>query len=177
VKLYDAFRCPFCARVRIACAEKELAYEPVAIDLSDRPAWLYDLNPLGKVPVLDDDGFVLPESEVIMQYLDDRFPETAQLLPEDPRTRAEALLAVYRFDDLFGDDYYAFRRNESNRLAERLDALELGHSLFVDIAYAPWVMRSRDMLGLALPGRLEDGLARLTERPGFAIELEIVQAL
>jgi hypothetical protein len=176
VKLYDALRCPFCARVRIAFAEKGLAYEPSPIDLSNRPAWLYDLNPLGKVPVLDDDGFVLPESGVIMQYLDDRFPEVP-LLPADPRRRAEALLAVHRFDDLLGDDYYAFRRNEPNRLAERLDALELGHSAFVDIAYAPWVMRARDMLDLELPGRLEAELERLTERPGFALELEIVRAL
>ena len=63
MKLYDALRCPYCARVRIALAEKALPYEAVPIDLSNRPEWLYELNPLGKVPVLDDSGFILPESE------------------------------------------------------------------------------------------------------------------
>ena len=52
-----------------------------------------------------------------------------------------------------------------------------GHSLFVDIAYAPWVIRVRDMLGLELPAHLEDALARLTERPAFALEVEIVRSL
>ena len=65
--LYDAARCPYCARARIVLAEKGLAYDPVEIDLSDRPAWLYELNPVGRVPVLEDDGLVLPESEVIME--------------------------------------------------------------------------------------------------------------
>jgi glutathione S-transferase len=176
VKLYDAYRCPYCARVRLALAEKELAYEAVPIDLSNRPAWIYDLNPAGKVPILDDGGFILPESEVIMQYLDDRYPELP-LLPSGARARAEALLAVHRFEARLTDDYYAYRRGEPNALPERLAALELGHSLFVDIAYAPWVIRVRDMLGLDLPAHLEDALARLTERPAFALEVEIVRSL
>src|SRR6185437_14288561 len=40
VKLYDAARCPYCARVRIALAEKGLDYEAVEIDLRNRPEWL-----------------------------------------------------------------------------------------------------------------------------------------
>ena len=68
MKLIDASRCPYCARVRIALAEKGLEYETVEIDLSDRPAWVYELNVTGRVPILED-GFVLPESEVIMAYL------------------------------------------------------------------------------------------------------------
>jgi glutathione S-transferase len=75
ITLYDAERCPYCARVRIALAEKGIEHEVVAIDLSDRPAWLYEKNPLGKVPVIEEDTFVLPESAVIMEYLDERYPE------------------------------------------------------------------------------------------------------
>jgi glutathione S-transferase len=52
ITLYDAARCPYCARVRIALAEKGIPYEPVAIDLSDRPAWIYEKTPAGRVPVL-----------------------------------------------------------------------------------------------------------------------------
>ena len=55
MKLYDAPRCPYCARVRIALAEKGIAYETVEIDLQNRPPWLYELNASGRVPVLDDD--------------------------------------------------------------------------------------------------------------------------
>jgi hypothetical protein len=175
VKLYDAARCPFCARVRIALAEKGFDHEPVEIDLDNRPGWIYELNPTGKVPVLDD-GFVLPESAVIMEYLDDRYPQQP-LLPDDPKSRALARKWVFRFDDLLGDDYYAYRRGDENALAERLDQLPIGDSLFVDVAFAPWVIRAKEMLGVPLPAGLESWLVQLAERPSVAAEIEVVRGL
>jgi glutathione S-transferase len=175
VRLYDAARCPFCARVRIALAEKGFDYETIEIDLGNRPDWIYELNPTGKVPVLDD-GFVLPESAVIMEYLDDRYPEQS-LLPDDPKSRALARKWVFRFDDLLGDDYYAYRRGDENALAERLEQLPVGDSLFVDVAFAPWVIRAKEMLGVTLPARLESWLAQLAQRPSVATEIEVVRGL
>jgi glutathione S-transferase len=175
VKLYDAARCPYCARVRIALAEKGIDYEGVEIDLRDRPDWIYELNPSGKVPVLDD-GFVLPESAVIMEYLEERYPDRP-LLPEEPAARAQARLRVFRFDELLGDDYYAFRRGDANDLATRLDDLPVGDGLFVDVAYAPWVIRARDMLGVELPARLRSWLEEAAERPSVAAEIDLVRGL
>ena len=82
------------------------------------------------MPILDD-GFVLPESAVIMEYLEERYPSPA-LLPADLAARAAARLAVFRFDALLGDDYYAVRRGDPNELAARLEALPVGLSLFSD---------------------------------------------
>jgi glutathione S-transferase len=175
VKLVDAARCPYCARVRIALAEKAIAYETVEIDLRDRPDWVYDLNPSGKVPILDD-GFVLPESAVIMEYLDDRYPQQP-LLPGDAQARALARKVVFRFDDLLGDDYYACRRGDPNALDRRLEELPVGDSLFTDVAFAPWVIRAKEMLGVALPERLESWLEQLAERPAVAAEIELVRGL
>lgn len=175
MKLYDAARCPYCARVRIALAEKGLDFETVEIDLRNRPAWIYELNPSGRVPVLDD-GFVLPESLLIMEYLDERYPEHA-LLPEDLVERAQARLVVHRFDDDLGDDYYAFRRGDPNTLAEKLDALELGGSIYADIAYVPWVIRAREMLGVELPEHLVRWLDGLAQRPSVAAEVAVVRSL
>lgn len=176
MRLVDAPRCPYCARVRIVLAEKGVEYETVEIDLSDRPAWVYELNATGRVPILDDDGFVLPESEVIMAYLDDRFADPP-LLPADLRERASARLRVHRFDLSLGRDYYAFRRGDANELSERLETLQLGDSLYADIAYVPWVIRARDMLDVELPAGLADQLARLEERPSIAAETAVVRAL
>lgn len=176
MKLYDAPRCPYCARVRIALAEKGLDYETVEIDLDNRPDRLYELNPAGRVPVLDDDGFVLPESDVIMAYLEDRHPDPP-LLPEGAAERARARLAVRRFDENLGRDYYAFRRGRPNELPERLERLEVGESLYSDIAYVPWVIRARESLGLTLPPRVEDWLERLAQRPAVAAELATVRSL
>jgi glutathione S-transferase len=175
MKLYDAPRCPYCARVRIALAEKSLVPDTVEIDLRDRPAWIYELNPSGRVPVLDD-SFVLPESLVIMEYLEERYP-VHPLLPAEPAERASARLAVHRFGDDLGDDYYAFRRGDANALAEKLDALEHGQSLYADIAYAPWVIRARDMLGVELLERLAGWLDRLAERRSIATEIVVVKSL
>jgi glutathione S-transferase len=162
--------------VRLALAEKELEYETVEVDLSDRPQWLLDLNPpSGRVPVLDD-GFTLPESEVIMAYLDDRYPERP-LLPNDPAERAQARLLVHHFDENLGTDYYAFRCGDPNDLAGKLDSLEVGQSLFADLAYVPWVIRARDLLGVELPGRVAAWLDALEERPSVAAEVALVRSL
>jgi hypothetical protein len=176
VKLIDAARCPYCARVRIALAEKGIEHEVTAVDLSNRPQWVIDLNPPhGRVPILDD-GFILPESEVIMAYLEELHPEPA-LLPADPVARARARLLVHRFGANLGDDYYAFRRGDPNDLAGRLEQLEVGQSLYADVAYVPWVIRARDMLGVTLPERVAAWLAELERRPSVAAEVEIVRGL
>jgi glutathione S-transferase len=185
--LYDAARCPYCARVRIVLAEKGVDHEPVAIDLSDRPAWLYEKNPTGKVPVLEEGAWVLPESAVIMEYLEERYPEPP-LLPADPGERAEARLWIWEHDRRLADDYYAFRRGEPRdgldaRLAEFEEVLEARPYLagreysLADIAYLPWVLRARDMLGVELPPAVEEWAARVVERPAVAAELDVVAAL
>jgi glutathione S-transferase len=189
--LYDADRCPFCARVRIVLAEKGVEYENVQIDLSDRPAWLYEKNPLGKVPVLEEDAFVLPESPVIMEYLEERYPEP-ELLPADAAARALARVWLERFDDLLGRDYYAARRGDDDgkaRLQARLADLDeaLAGTRFLsgadfglaDIAYVPWVLRARETLGIDLEPwpSLTSWLDRLLERPAVAAELDVVAAL
>lgn len=172
MRLYDAPRCPYCARARLALAEKGLSFEAVEVDLQNRPDWIFELNPTGRVPVLDD-GFVLPESAVIMEYLEERYPDPP-LLPTDPTERARARLLVHRFDDALGGDYYAFRRGVENELAQKLEQLDVGQSLFADIAYVPWVIRAREVLGVELPERIATWLDELALRPSVAAEIELV---
>jgi glutathione S-transferase len=191
ITLYDAARCPYCARVRIVLAEKGVEVEVVEIDLSDRPAWLYEKNPAGKVPVLEEDGGrPLPESAVIMEFLEERYPEPP-LLPPDPADRAGVRLHVFRDHELT-DPYYAFRRGEEGAREQldgalgRLDAA-LGERPYLggmeyglaDIAYVPWLLRARDMLGVELDGfpSVVEWLARLEQRPAIAAEAGIVAAL
>jgi glutathione S-transferase len=171
MQLIDAPRCPYCARVRIALAEKGIDVDRVEVDLSDRPQWVLDLNPpSGRVPILDG----IPESPVLMELLEELQPG---LLPADPVERARARLLVHRFDDNLGDDYYAFRRGDDNDLAEKLEQLEVGQSLYADVAYAPWVIRARDVLGVELPAHVGAWLSALEERPSIAAEVEVVRNL
>jgi glutathione S-transferase len=188
--LYDAPRCPYCARARIALAEKDVEYETIEVDLQDRPAWIYEKNATGRVPVLEEDGWILPESAVILEYLEERYPEPA-LLPADPGDRALARLRIFRHDD-FTSPYYALRRREDGA-GERFDAelrkldawLEAQPWLtgaefgLADIAYVPWVLRARDSLGVSLDAfsALSDWVERLERRPSVAAEVEVVAAL
>jgi len=190
ITLYDADRCPYCARVRIVLAEKRLEYETVAIDLDDRPAWIYEKNPLGRVPVLEEDTFVLAESAVINEYLEDRYPEPG-LWPVDPADRALGRMLVFRFDEL-SRPYYALRRGEEGA-AQRLDAalaeldgLVEGQPFLsgrefglADVAYVPWILRARDRMEVELTPfpALADWVARLEQRPSIAAELGVVASL
>jgi glutathione S-transferase len=178
--LYTAARCPYAARVRIVLAEKAVEYEAVEIDLSDRPGWLYEKNALGKVPVLEEDGGrPLPESEVIMEFLEERYREPA-LLPADAADRAHVRLLVHRFDNLLGDDYYAYRRGDPNELADRLAQLPVDANApltLADVAYLPWAIRIRDLLGLDLPPHVASWLDARAQRPAVAAEVEVVAGL
>ena len=188
--LYDADRCPYCARVRIVLAEKRLEHETVIVDLDDRPAWIYEKNPLGRVPVLEEDAFVLPESAVINEYLEERYPEPP-LWPADPAERAAGRLLVERFDQV-SRPYYALRRGDEqarDRLSAELakfDAL-LAVSPFLtgrefglaDAAYLPWILRAETMLGVDLDPypALAEWLARTGERPSVSAEKALLAAL
>jgi RNA polymerase-associated protein len=189
ITLYDAARCPYCARVRILLAEKEIPFETVEIDLEDRPAWLYEKNPVGKVPVLEEGDFVLPESRVIMEYLEERYPEPP-LLPSQPAERALVRLRFERFEDLSRPYYRVVFNGESAAVLDaelaKMDAAlaespYLAGSQFslADIAYVPWIVRAeaRTPLHLDRHENLRAWLGRLSERRSVAAELEIVAAI
>jgi glutathione S-transferase len=190
ITLYDADRCPYCARVRIALAEKGIEYETVEIDLDNRPAWIYEKNPLGRVPVLEEDTFVLAESAVIDEYLDDRYPDPP-LWPADPAERALGRMLVFRFGEL-SKPYYAVRRAVDGA-RERLDAAlstvdavlqeqeflsgrEFG---LADIAYVPWILRARDRMDVDLERfpAVSEWVSQLEQRPSIAAELDVVASL
>ena len=177
--LYTAERCPYAARARIALAEKGLDYDAVEIDLDDRPAWLYDKNPLGRVPVYEEEGgLVLPESWVIMEYLEERYPEPA-LLPADPAERA--LARLWSSASTIGSAApttpcaVASARDVLDAKLELLDRALEGQAYLsgreyglADIAYVPWILRAVERfeveLAPALPGWLERLLAPPRDR-------------
>jgi glutathione S-transferase len=177
ITLYDADRCPYCARTRIVLAEKGVEHETVVIDLDDRPAWIYEKNPVGRVPVVN-------------EYLEERYPDPP-LLPPDPAERALARMLVFRFDDL-SRPYYALRRGDADA-RERLDhelgkldalleaqAFLTGRAFgLADAAYIPWILRARDRMGIDLHPfpALVDWVERVAERPSVAAEIDVVATL
>lgn len=92
MKLYTYFRSSAAYRVRIALNLKGLAWDAVPVHLvrdggeQRHPAYL-ELNPVGLVPTLDDDGQLLTQSLAIIEYLDETHPEPG-LLPAGAADRA-----------------------------------------------------------------------------------------
>ena len=93
MKLYSGPLSLFTAKVRIALAEKGLAYERVEVGWSREHRYephhpdVVALNPKAEVPVLVEDDLVVYDSTLILEYLEDRHPEPP-LLPSDPAARA-----------------------------------------------------------------------------------------
>ena len=88
MRLYGSANSPFSTRVSIATRAKglDLAQAPLP-EGGLRSAQFLALNPAGKIPVLDTGSFTLPESTVILRYLEDRHP-TPSLFPGDAEGRA-----------------------------------------------------------------------------------------
>jgi glutathione S-transferase len=100
MKLYGSFGSPFVARVVLFARLKGLDLVPEAPPGGNlkSPEFLA-LNPIGKIPVLNIDGFGLPESEVICEYLEDAHPSNP-VIPALPVDAARARL-LSRFYDLY----------------------------------------------------------------------------
>ncbi|MDH5736994.1 MAG: glutathione S-transferase N-terminal domain-containing protein, partial [Gammaproteobacteria bacterium] len=87
-------------RVRLVLAEKGVAVEIINVDPAHMPEDLATLNPYNSLPTLVDRELVLYESQVIMEYLDERFPHPP-LLPVYPVARAQSRLFIYRIQKEF----------------------------------------------------------------------------
>ena len=100
MKLYGSLVSPYVARAVFAARLKGLSLEaqtPPGGGIKS-PEFLA-LNPLGKMPALEDAGRVVPESMVILDFLEDAHPQPA-LLPAKPMDRAQARL-LGRIVDLY----------------------------------------------------------------------------
>ncbi len=101
--LYSGTTCPFSQRCRIVLYEKGMDFQIIDVDLYNKPEDLAVMNPYNQVPVLVERDLILYESNIVNEYIDDRFPHP-QLMPADPVMRARARLFLFRFEkELFSN--------------------------------------------------------------------------
>ena len=81
---------PFVRKVRVALAEKGLDYELEPVFPFGVSAEFKKISPLGKIPVLQEDDYYLPDSSAILDYLEVSYPSPS-LYPKDPRDRGRAV--------------------------------------------------------------------------------------
>lgn len=193
IKLYDAVPSSNCERVKIVLHEKNLAYDCVRLDLKKRDQKKSDfleLNPYGKVPVIDDGGKILFESCVINEYLEETYPAPA-LTPKDPHARGQMRLLIDYGLNYLHESYWALRgemlKKEPDRdaavveaqrrtLRDLLSYLEIeigdkpyfmGEFTLADIALVPRFLRMETygVLPMSALPRLGGWLQRMKQRP------------
>lgn len=167
-------------RVRIVLAEKGVAVEILDADPNNKPAELADLNPYNSLPTLIDRELVLYEPNIMMEYLDERFPHPP-LLPVYPVARAESRLYMHRIENDWcslvktiqdGDDEEAVEQARKE-LREGLIAIspifaEMPFFMseeftLVDCCMAPILWRL-EMLGIDIPEAQAKPLLKYMER-------------
>ena len=102
MSLYSDPTDPASHAVRFVLAEKAINVDIHQVTMDDKPEDLNDLNPYSDILTLVDRDLVLYEPQIIMEYLDERFPHPP-LMPVDPVARANNRLYRYRLQR----DFYA----------------------------------------------------------------------
>ncbi len=87
ITLFSDPKDPNSHRIRFLAVEKEVPLEIVSVDSDAVPEDLYELNPYGTIPTLVDRDLVLYDAQVILEYLDERFPHPP-MMPVDPVQKA-----------------------------------------------------------------------------------------
>lgn len=183
--LYSTITCPYSHRCRIVLHEKDMDFEVIDVDPNNKPEDLAVMSPYGKAPILVERDLVLYESNIINEYIDDRFPHP-QLMPADPVMRARARLLLYRFEqelfcfiDAIEDTDGKSAEKARTAVAENLTVIApifekqkymLGDEFsMLDVAIAPLLWRL-EHYGIKLPKQAAPLLKyseRLFSRPLF----------
>ncbi|MDH4192231.1 MAG: glutathione S-transferase N-terminal domain-containing protein [Betaproteobacteria bacterium] len=97
MQLYSGTTCPFSHRCRFVLYEKGMDFQVIDVDLYNKPEDIAVMNPYNRLPVLVERDLVLYESNIINEYIDERFPHP-QLMPPDPLMRARARLMLFNME-------------------------------------------------------------------------------
>ncbi len=140
MNLYSGTTCPFSHRCRIVLYEKQMDFQVIDVDLFNKPEDIAVINPYNRVPVLVDRDLVLYESNIINEYIDERFPHP-QLMPPDPIMRARARQLLFTMEhELF---------SHIDTLEKNLKAAEKSRQHVRDrlTELAPIFIKQKHMLG------------------------------
>ena len=116
--LYSGTTCPFSHRCRIVLFEKGMDFQINDVDVHNKPEDLAVMNPYNEVPVLVERDLILHESNIINEYIDERFPHP-QLMPADPVMRARARLFLFRFEQELFVHVRQLEQSQNGKAGER----------------------------------------------------------
>ncbi len=144
--LYSGTTCPFSQRCRFVLFEKGMDFEIRDVDLYNKPEDISIMNPYGQVPILVERDLILYESNIINEYIDERFPHP-QLMPADPVMRARARLFLFNFERELFVHVQQLERRDQQRDASK--AMEKARAQIRDrlTQLTPIFIKNKHMLG------------------------------
>ncbi|NBW01231.1 MAG: glutathione S-transferase [Betaproteobacteria bacterium] len=183
--LYSGTTCPFSHRCRFVLFEKGMDFEIRDVDLFNKPEDISVMNPYGQVPILVERDLILYESNIINEYIDERFPHP-QLMPADPVQRGRARLLLFNFERELFVHVEALEKQDAKKIdkarvlvRDRLAQLApvvtknkfmLGEDFsMIDVSLAPLLWRL-DYYGIELPktaAPVQKYAERIFSRPAF----------
>ena len=201
LKLYYHPFASFCQKALIALYEKDLAFEPVFIDLGDpeHRARLASVWPMMKFPVLRDERAlrIIPESSLIIEYLDEIAPDRAPMIPADRRAALQARMWDRFFDGFVAvnvtkivvDEFRGEGRRDPDGVAQAEATIRQALELFdreidgrewaggdqfglADCSAAPALFYAGTIVPLAGHSAVQAYYERLLARPSFARVVE-----
>jgi stringent starvation protein A len=113
--------------VRFALAEKQVGGDVVYIDANNPPEDFLEINPHGNLPTLVDRTLILNSADIILNYLDERFPHPP-LFPIYPIAKAKSRLMVYRIQE----DWFSIYKHIDNG-ADKKITQKMIQSMFNDL--------------------------------------------
>ncbi|XP_053402531.1 pyrimidodiazepine synthase-like [Mercenaria mercenaria] len=126
LRLYSMRYCPYVKRTRLVLEHKNIPYETVNIDLTNKPEWyLQKINCLGLVPAIENDDVIIFDSVIINEYLDSVFPGE-KLIQNDPYQAAKDKMVVEIWSKVVTQYYRIFYPGgkEEDVVPELLSALD-----------------------------------------------------
>ncbi|KAK6627682.1 hypothetical protein RUM44_010161 [Polyplax serrata] len=149
LRLYSMRFCPYAQRVHLILDSKNIKYEVVNINLTDKPDWFFDKSPEGKVPALEfPNGETLYESLIIADYLDEKYPDRP-LYPKDPLAKAKDKLLMEKFNRVIRGIYKMVGHDGFS--PEIMDDVKSSLDLFEN----EMCIRKTKFLGGSKPGMLD----------------------
>ncbi len=145
--LYSGTTCPFSHRCRFVLFEKGMDFEIRDVDLYNKPEDIAVMNPYGQVPILVERDLILYESNIINEYIDERFPHP-QLMPGDPVDRARVRLFLLNFEkELFAHVSVLEASNRSGKSGDKTVEKARAHIRDRLTQMAPVFLKNKFILG------------------------------
>jgi RNA polymerase-associated protein len=142
--LYSGTTCPFSHRSRFVLFEKGMDFEIRDVDLYNKPEDIAVMNPYAQVPILVERDLILYESNIINEYIDERFPHP-QLMPGDPVDRARVRLFLLNFEK----ELFVHVSTLENRGVKNEKAIEKAKQQITDrlTQLSPVFLKNKFMMG------------------------------